>query len=186
MRLRLMGLRVTHIVSTKKPGIDFFGRVKLPETVTKPVKAANDGDWETWPEEEFEEAARQERNDEMNELEKLSQEQEAQEEGDIPMGETDQPEAAAEEQWACPICTLPQPPDDATFNAHIDFCLSKDTIKEAVKSTAPTAPSLEKQPSVSKTVSKKGKRGRPKNEPVPSEQQASEGPHCRPQFCTYR
>ena len=24
MKLRLMGLRVTHIISTKKPGIDFF------------------------------------------------------------------------------------------------------------------------------------------------------------------
>ncbi|KAF2823286.1 DNA-directed polymeras-like protein kappa [Ophiobolus disseminans] len=174
MKLRLMGLRVTHIVSTKKPGIDFFGRVKPPRTTAKPIKPANDGDWETWPEEEFEEAARQERNDEMNELEKLSQEQETEQHGYALAAEQDQPETAAEKQWACPICTLPQPPDDTSFNAHIDFCLSKDTIKEAVKSTTPIATRLEKQPSVSKTVQKKGKRGRPKNEPVPSDQQARE------------
>jgi DNA polymerase kappa len=171
MTLRLMGLRVTHLVSTKKPGIDFFGRVKPPDTAAKPAKATSEGAWETWPEEEFEEAARQERNDDMNELEKLSQEQETQQEG---VSLREEAMDAAEEQWACPICTLPQPPDDASFNTHIDFCLSKQTIKEAVKSTAPTTPKLEKQSSVSKPLPKKGKRGRPKNDAAPSEQQARE------------
>jgi DNA polymerase kappa len=175
MKLRLMGLRATHLVTTKKPGIDFFGRVKPPGTTTKPAKANSDGDWETWPEEEFEEAARQERNDEMNELEKLSQEQTGQQEdSDPPITSNNTPEAIAEEQWTCPICSLPQSPDDATFNAHIDFCLSKQTIKEAVKSEASPAPKLEKQPSVSKPVPKRGKRGRPKNEPVASDEQARE------------
>ncbi|KAF2856633.1 DNA-directed polymeras-like protein kappa [Plenodomus tracheiphilus IPT5] len=180
MKLRLMGLRVTHIVSTKKPGIDFFGRVRPPTTSTKPSTPKTDDSWETWPEEEFEEAARQERNDEMNELEKLSQELDpehvhriAKEPLIAPM-----PEAPTEEQWQCPICTFPQPPDDASFNAHIDFCLSKQTIKEAVKETAPPLPVLEKQSAVSKAmkkdVPKKGKRGRPKNETPPSEQQARE------------
>ncbi|KAF2030347.1 DNA-directed polymeras-like protein kappa [Setomelanomma holmii] len=174
MKLRLMGLRVTHIVSTKKPGIDFFGRVKPPSTASKPAKSSNEGDWETWPEEEFEEAARQERNDEMNELEKLSQEYaDQQDAGPTPTCEIEQPKTAAEE-WTCPICSLPQPPDDATFNAHIDFCLSKQTIKDVVKSTTPVAPKLEKQQSVPKTVQKKGKRGRPKNEQVPSDEQARE------------
>jgi DNA polymerase kappa len=170
MKLRLMGLRVTHIVSTKKPGIDFFGRVKQPEVANKSTTASDDGDWETWPEEEFEEAARQERNDEMNELEKLSQEHQDEEMN----GAAETKEAALEEQWTCPICSLPQSPDDATFNAHIDFCLSKQTIKEAVKSTAPPTPKLEKQPSVSKTAQKKGKRGRPKNDSPASDQQARE------------
>lgn len=174
MRLRLMGLRVTHIVSTKKPGIDFFGRVKPPSTAPKLAKMNNEGDWETWPEEEFEEAARQERNDEMNELEKLSQEHADQPDDEhLPNSEGEQVAPAAEE-WTCPICDVPQSPDDATFNAHIDFCLSKQTIKEAVKSTTPVVPKLEKQPSVSKTVQKKGKRGRPKIEPVASDQQARE------------
>jgi DNA polymerase kappa len=175
MKLRLMGLRATHLITTKKPGIDFFGRVKAPETTTMPAKGTNDGNWETWPEEEFEEAARQERNDEMNELEKLSQEQAGQrEDSGPPMTSNNTPEAIAEEQWTCPICSLPQSPDDSTFNAHIDFCLSKQTIKEAVQSTAPPAPRLDKQPSVSKPIQKKGKRGRPKNEPAASDEQARE------------
>ncbi|KAH8698099.1 DNA-directed polymerase-like protein kappa [Phaeosphaeriaceae sp. PMI808] len=173
MRLRLMGLRVTHIVSTKKPGIDFFGRTKPPGTTPKPAKASSDGDWETWPEEEFEEAARQERNDEMNELEKLSQEYENQQELDVTISKAESAEST-QGRWTCPICTLPQIPDDSTFNAHIDFCLSRQTIKEVVQSTAPVAPKPEKQDSVSKTVQKKGKRGRPRNETQPSDQQARE------------
>ena len=169
MKLRLMGLRATHIISTKKPGIDFFGRAAKTSstTTTKTPTSKDEGTWETWPEEEFEEAARQERNNEMNELEKLSQEQE-QQQGEQP---------PAESQWQCPICSIPQAPDDASFNAHIDFCLSKQTIKEVVKSTTPLPPpppALEKQSSVSKTVSKKGKRGRPKNEGTSSEQEARE------------
>lgn len=173
MRLRLMGLRVTHIVSTKKPGIDFFGRVKTPATTTKDTTAKDDGAWETWPEEEFEEAARQERNDEMNELEKLSQEHEQQQLDDNHNVDEPAQGDVAEEQWTCPICTLPQSPDDATFNAHIDFCLSKETIKDAVKSTALPL-TVEKQSSISKPIQKKGKRGRPKNEPPPADQKARE------------
>ncbi|KAH7405969.1 DNA-directed polymerase-like protein kappa [Phaeosphaeria sp. MPI-PUGE-AT-0046c] len=176
MKLRLMGLRVTHIVSTKKPGIDFFGRVKPSGTVAKASKSTMEGDWETWPEEEFEEAARQERNDEMNELEKLSQEYDVaeQQQGNTANHPIETPNLPTEEQWTCPICSLPQTPNDATFNAHIDFCLSKQTIKEAVKSTAPVVPKLEKQPTVSKPIQKRGKRGRPKNDAVPSEEQARE------------
>jgi DNA polymerase kappa len=162
LKLRLMGLRVTQIISTKKPGIDFFGRAaKTSSTSSKASTSKNEGTWETWPEEEFEEAAQQERNDEMNELEKLSQEQ----------GHQEEERSAPEPQWQCPICSISQPPDDASFNAHIDFCLSKQTIREVVKSTAP---SPEKQSIAPKPITKKGKRGRPKNEGSISEQQARE------------
>ena len=178
MKLRLMGLRVTHIISTKKPGIDFFGRNRLNgNTPTKKRVNRTGGEWEVWPEQDFEEAAARERNEEMNELEQLSQEYErSQIKEDTGATVTPQSEPVANEQWTCPICSLPQPPDDSTFNAHIDFCLSRDTIKEAVKSTAPTPPppSLERVPSLSKPVQKKGKRGRPKNESHPSEEQARE------------
>ncbi|KAL7779548.1 hypothetical protein CFE70_009052 [Pyrenophora teres f. teres 0-1] len=104
--------------------------------------------WETWPEEEFEEAARQERNDELNELEKLSQQQDQEE------------QTTPEPTWACPICSIPQPPDDTSFNAHIDYCLSKQTIKEVVKSTTAPLPTLDRQNSVSRTGLKKGGGGR--------------------------
>ncbi|KAF2651487.1 DNA polymerase kappa [Lophiostoma macrostomum CBS 122681] len=167
MKLRLMGLRATHIVSTKKAGIDFFGRHKATASSSKPPaalqtgKGTDDGEWEVWPEAEFEEAARQERDDEMNELEKLSQEQEKEAVSGI-----------NEEQWVCPICSLSQPPDDASFNSHIDFCLSRQTIKEAVKSTAP--PESPKPQATLATrpppAKRKAKRGRPKNETVSVDQ----------------
>ncbi|KAF2876917.1 DNA polymerase kappa [Massariosphaeria phaeospora] len=173
MKLRLMGLRVTHIVSTKKPGIDFFGQQRAtgankPATIKK--KTTDGGEWEVWPEAEFEEAARQERNDEMNELEKLSQEQEKQ---------PDQPDnsmAAAPndgDKWTCPICTLPQASDDKTVNAHLDFCLSRQTIKEAVKSTTPSdhgTPKPQSTSTKSMPPKGKGKRGRPKTETPDSDQ----------------
>jgi DNA polymerase kappa len=167
MRLRLMGLRVTHIVSTKKPGIDFFGRHRTTANPTRPASnittsSKDSSGWEVWPEADFEEAARQERDDEMNELEKLSQELEKQQVDDDSINP---PQGQQEGQWTCPICTLPQPPNDTTFNAHIDFCLSRQTIKEAVKETAPTSNSPNPLPSSKlPPPKKKGKRGRPKSE----------------------
>ncbi|KAF7564995.1 ZnF-Rad18 domain containing protein [Pyrenophora tritici-repentis] len=106
----------------------------------------------------------------MNELEKLSQEQDQQ--------ETTTPEPT----WACPICSIPQPPDDTSFNAHIDYCLSKQTIKEVVKSTTAPLPLLDRQNSAAKTGLKKGggggggnKRARTKGETQSgSEEQARE------------
>ncbi|KAF2440382.1 DNA/RNA polymerase [Karstenula rhodostoma CBS 690.94] len=172
LKLRLLGLRCTHLVSTKKPGIDFFGRQRAMTTSKPNVSSESnekDGEWETWPEEEFEEAARQERDDEMNELEKLSQEyNEQQRSGNGTRTQEPQAiqEGVQEELWTCPICTLPQAPEDAAFNAHIDFCLSRQTIKEAVKETAPTpAPSKAQLiPSKHPPAKTKGKRGRPRNE----------------------
>ena len=178
MKLRLMGLRCTHLVSTKKTGIDFFGMRRLSSADGEPrpanTKVDNDGEWEAWPEEEFEEAARQERQDEMNELERLSQDQdtnrsdpstaEAQlEESNRrhkhgrailpnpdptyrgpnssvgfqkPATNPGPPTTKEEEEpfWPCPICARPQSTNDKDFNDHIDFCLSKQTIKEAASS----------------------------------------------------
>ena len=79
-----MGLRCTHLVSTKKGEVDFFGRARQPagesrdnSEGTKPTKIALDEDgWQKWPDEEFETAAQQERQDDMDELERLSQQQE--------------------------------------------------------------------------------------------------------------
>ncbi|KAF2792323.1 DNA/RNA polymerase [Melanomma pulvis-pyrius CBS 109.77] len=170
MKLRLMGLRVTHIVSLKKPEIDFFGRQRLASSnklSTSSKLSSNDG-WEVWPEAEFEEAARQERDEEMNELEKLSQEHEEQKDFTITERAPDEEPAPDQEpeKWPCPICTLPQPPDDKSFNSHIDFCLSRQTIKEAIKSTTPAPPLPTEKPQAatsSKPAPARRKRGRPKS-----------------------
>lgn len=34
--------------------------------------------------------------------------------------------------WDCPICAMPQVANDRDFNAHIDLCLSRGTIRDAV------------------------------------------------------
>ncbi|MCJ1285980.1 hypothetical protein MMC26_005322 [Xylographa opegraphella] len=148
MKLRLMGLRCTNLVSTKKVGIDFFGighhRASTNCDGTLPLKAfssEDDGMWEVWPEAEFEEAARQERADEMNELERLSQEEVAGEQYRHPQElscSSSVIREVLEKQeafWDCPICRKPQKANDKEFNEHIDHCLSRQTIKDAVKDT---------------------------------------------------
>jgi DNA polymerase kappa len=147
MRLRLMGLRVTHLVSMKKAKLDFFGmNGKLaPEAETNTKRKARqmdeDDQWEAWPEEEFEEAARQEREEEFKELENLSQEHEHEMARPFRHGKEIVPNPKKEddiikkEKWNCPICRRLQPANDKDFNEHIDFCLSRETIKEVVKDT---------------------------------------------------
>ena len=151
MKLRLMGLRCTNLISTKKPGTNFFGlRLQTStderDTGHGSVPANEDGEWEVWPEEEFEEAARQEQQEEMNEVEFLSQE--ALEEANRrhkagreilpnPKRGVDTESAAENQQWGCPICSNPQPANDRDFNMHIDYCLSKQTIKDAVHDSSP-------------------------------------------------
>lgn len=167
MKLRLMGLRCTHLVSTQKGGIDFFGlrrrNSSADSSTSSKRKAAtlleDDGvEWEVWPEAEFEEAARQELQDDMNELERLSQEgldQEEQREevnrrrkhgreilpNPSKQGSDKEKDEVrrAEEFWDCPICARPQVASDREFNDHIDFCLSRQTIKEAVRDTSPSS-----------------------------------------------
>ncbi|KAF2814636.1 DNA-directed polymeras-like protein kappa [Mytilinidion resinicola] len=187
MKLRLMGLRVTHILSTKKAGIDFFGLNKRTtssrsgEATSGPgiLKPEGDGEWEVWPEAEFEEAARRELSDEMNDLEELSQEYQRlpqldriKDSSDVhhglprissPPPTLDQAEVE-QEKWECPVCGLNQLAEDKAFNSHIDFCLSRGTIKDAVKSTSPIPHTLAKPQSraFSRLTSGKRKRGRPR------------------------
>ena len=230
MKLRLMGLRCAHLVSTKKTGIDFFGMRRLSsadgDASLSRTKVDEDGEWEVWPEEEFEAAARQERQDEMNELERLSQEHQSQDDVSAldPLTQEEELEEAnrrhkhgreilpnptpkkqstsnarelgpsvgfqkpatgyvpppkEEKLWTCPICARPQSASDKDFNDHIDFCLSRQTIKEAVRHTSPSPPALERPTSDAggkengHHYSNGNKRGRPpskrKREPVMGE-----------------
>ena len=162
MRLRLMGLRCTQLVSTKRYEGNFFKSQPVKKQLSTDT-STQDG-WEIWPDEEFEEAARQERQNEMDEAERQSQEQQdGASNGDTrwestadwhePFGtykygsEKNSPvkpqslePVQREEVWDCPICMVPQPANDRDFNAHIDLCLSRQTIKEAVASSVPTPP----------------------------------------------
>lgn len=196
LTLRLMGLRCTHLVSTKRGDVDFFGRARQPNlgsredtegAKTPKVELDEDG-WQKWPDEEFESAARQERQDELHELERLSQQQEdadtsGQEPGNSEerkafetrkhdngfawrlLLEEERAQAEEEErankppleQWDCPICGHPQTADERSFNEHIDGCLSKQTIKEIVKTTEPSPPGRTLSPAPSTSGKKRGK-----------------------------
>ena len=212
-KLRLMGLRCTHLVSTEKTGINFFGTRRTSsadeEMHSAKTKVDEDGEWEVWPEEEFEEAARQERQDEMNEIERLSQEQQALDETcasdpltqeehleesnrrhkhgrEILLNPTPKkpnttntrelgpsvgfqkpatgyvPPSKAEDEkpWTCPICARPQSASEKDFNDHIDFCLSRQTIKEAVRDQSASPPALEKAVEVEFEKENRAVRGR--------------------------
>ncbi|KAI9807830.1 MAG: hypothetical protein M1825_005135 [Sarcosagium campestre] len=172
MKLRLMGLRMTHLVSSKRDdGLTKFFRVAtrvsnnsgdFQENRSRPKTSVTEDDgsvWEAWPEEEFEEAERQENETERELMESLSQEhasldehahdQEEKEEGGshlhgrliLPNPTPSEATTTKTITWDCPICSRPQPTDERDFNAHIDYCLSRSTIKEAIKETSST-PSL--------------------------------------------
>ncbi|KAH0536945.1 hypothetical protein FGG08_006210 [Glutinoglossum americanum] len=151
IKLRLMGLRVTHLVSTKKNGMDFFGAhgpvpidYQNQGTKRKAAVLEEDGaEWEVWPEEEFEEVARQERQAETEELKALSQEQELKEinrrkgiENEANLSSMECGTGDKEQFWNCPVCFRPQLANDREFNGHVDFCLSRQTIREALKDSA--------------------------------------------------
>lgn len=177
LRLRLMGLRCTHLVSMKKPDtMAFFGfktRRNDSEESTPPStskrKADNlseDDGWEAIPDELlFEDAERQEREDELNELESLSQEIDKRKHHGKEIVPNPKKESSPEEEWwDCPICGRPQAATEKEFNDHIDLCLSRQTIRDAVQETSTSGlRSREPTPAAKKVkTSKAGVPGDPK------------------------
>ena len=153
MKLRLMGLRCTHLVTMKKPDtMTFFGFKRnvsadfedsencTPNIAKRKADALKDdtGQWETWPDELlFEDAERQEREDDLQELESLSQKiDERRHHGKEVVPNPKKDSSPEEEWWDCPICMRPQAASEKEFNEHIDLCLSRGTIRDAVQETA--------------------------------------------------
>ena len=176
--LRLMGLRLTSLISMKKSNIDTFFTPKPQSASTKPFMPAGEGEWEQWPDSEFEDAARQEKQDDLDTLEKMSQEYNEEYNNtprQSPIGHAgtiiaNVPAATSEdtakgvhgeqeETWNCPICSQPQPADAVLFNQHIDGCLSKQTIKDIVRENASPSRSPQERPPM---LGQGKKRGRPK------------------------
>ncbi|KAF7877317.1 hypothetical protein EAF04_001000 [Stromatinia cepivora] len=164
MTLRLMGLRCTNLVSMKKPDtMAFFGFRKqdsaengagdnenkyLSSGIKRKASNLQDNSleeqWEVWPEELlFEDAERQEREEEFKEIESLSQ----REENDprrhhgkevVPNPKPKDDAVIEEEWWDCPVCQRPQATNEREFNEHIDLCLSRQTIRDVVQETSGT------------------------------------------------
>ncbi|KAI0121151.1 impB/mucB/samB family protein [Xylariales sp. AK1849] len=151
MKLRLMGLRCTHLVSTKKPDTRaFFGlkpkRTESEDSLEASIKrkAEDDGgQWETWPEEALH------GNDAELEGEASLLLGHAAEDDDnyrhhgkeiLPNPRKTSLPKQEEEWWDCPICSRPQVADERRFNEHIDLCLSRQTIRDAVEGDASSSP----------------------------------------------
>lgn len=139
MRIRLMGLRCTHLVSTKRPDTTAFFGLKPGSGATsnEPGKVLR--------------TTTQVKDDQVRGLIPA----ELPEQDDIHTinadGElrspyrrhgkeilpnpnpADMAPQAPDEWWECPICSRPQPADERRFNSHIDECLSRQTIRDAVQ-----------------------------------------------------
>jgi DNA polymerase kappa len=171
MKLRLMGLRCTHLISMRKPDtVSFFGlKKKSPteagdanksqsDTGKRKAEAFEDDNWETLPDElMFEDAERQEREDEFQELQSLSQKIEDQKQRSDESTADPKEDAAKEEWWDCPICRRPQMPSEKTFNEHIDLCLSRQTIKDALQETSTVGSMSDPTPVAKKAKYERGK-----------------------------
>ncbi|KAI1806349.1 IMS-domain-containing protein [Daldinia bambusicola] len=143
MKLRLMGLRCTNLISTKKPDTrSFFGLRPLKSNEAAPAD---------------------------NKIPQELQEQKSQDDSpgpgldctgseDHPASEMDDnyrhhskeivsnpkraaPEPEPEEWWDCPICSRPQATDERLFNEHIDLCLSRQAIRDTVQREYKPSPS---------------------------------------------
>ena len=173
LKLRLMGLRCTHLVSTEKYSGNFFGPRPLNPSKRQADKTSDGGDWEAWPDAEFEDAARQELQEEIDESERLSQEHENAQSGpdfhapfgrykygSMPNSPTKPDDTAGEQEqfWDCPVCMAPQEANDKAFNDHIDTCLSRQTIKDAVADTAMLATTSSAAETIKRPKSGPGKR----------------------------
>ncbi|KAF4337032.1 DNA polymerase kappa subunit [Fusarium beomiforme] len=170
MKLRLMGLRCTHLVSTKKPDtMAFFGfRPRRtdsedgpPEGVLKRKASDGEGEWEQWPE------ANAQLDDSDGLLEGSSSNQDTPKQypgrrhGKEIAPNPTKTNAVEEQWWDCPICGRPQVADERQFNEHIDLCLSRQTIREAVQADGPST-RRDPTPESKKPRTTEKKRGRPK------------------------
>ncbi|KAI2465171.1 hypothetical protein F4781DRAFT_425003 [Annulohypoxylon bovei var. microspora] len=150
MKLRLMGLRCTHIISTKKPDARAFFRLRPLRTLADNVVSGGMMDQEA-------SETLQADDYQQDMLGYISDGGNGREEPPAPENNDTRrhgkevvanPKRAApieepEEWWDCPICSRPQPTDERLFNDHIDLCLSRQTIRDAVQrdhvpSPAPT------------------------------------------------
>ncbi len=172
MKLRLMGLRCTQLVSTRKPDTRAFFGLR-PQKVgpteegsgTGNGEVGAGGEWEQWPDEDIEPGNRPESGEERL---RGSSPQRRHGKEIIPNPMREQPTEAEEELWDCPICARPQPADEREFNEHIDLCLSRQTIRDTVQQDAAAQQQqqrLEKSTPETKKA-KERKRGRP---PTPAD-----------------
>ncbi|KAI0402878.1 hypothetical protein F4802DRAFT_574144 [Xylaria palmicola] len=179
MRLRLMGLRCTHLVSTKKPDARaFFG--------LQPLKSENEANDESGKRKAEEIAGDfvEHGDDGLLDLEVRDRVDgypalpDSGQAGNINESASDMVHDAetTEQWWDCPICARPQPADERRFNDHLDSCLSRQAIRDTVQRDTTESPPLLEAPTPKriKTGGEK-KRGRPTGPDDPKQKKLSFG-----------
>ncbi|KAK4097102.1 DNA/RNA polymerase [Parathielavia hyrcaniae] len=171
MRLRLMGLRCTHLVSTKKPDARAFFGLKPPrlESVGSAEDGAGSREMGVGGEGDFEQQPQTTNTDVEHSLGAHKDPATAtpgrRHGKEIVSNPTREKSAAAEEElWDCPVCGRPQPADERQFNDHIDLCLSRRAIRDTVQqdAAAQQAQLFERTtPDARKAKERERKRGRP-------------------------
>lgn len=169
IRIRLMGLRCTHLVSTKKPDtLAFFGLKPRSASASgepgkvlrKTTQDVDEDGWEKWPEDLLDdyEAEQPEVEDVVGAVEGSPRRKHGKEIMPNPVPKKETP-PAQEEWWGCPICGRPQAADERLFNEHIDTCLSRQAIRDTVQRDA-----MVTQPATSRGVTPEPRRPKPSSE----------------------
>ncbi|KAI1328918.1 hypothetical protein F5Y16DRAFT_137963 [Xylariaceae sp. FL0255] len=144
MKLRLMGLRCTHLSSTKKADARaFFGLQPLKAENSVAEASDNPGKRKADDRNEFDEGAQVRgllHDDSLEAEEGLDMINDDSHET-MPKA-INEPETTVEEWWDCPICARPQPADERRFNDHLDHCLSRQTIRDTVQRDSTDSPPL--------------------------------------------
>jgi DNA polymerase kappa len=130
MKLRLMGLRCTHLVSTKRPDtLAFFG--------LRPQRSESTGSAED------DSGSNQEFRGEMkpsHDTDPAEGSGNASHHGHgkeiVPNPKRERSATVEDKPWDCPVCARPQPADERQFNEHIDLCLSRQAIRDTVQQDA--------------------------------------------------
>ncbi|KAK3319959.1 hypothetical protein B0T19DRAFT_493164 [Cercophora scortea] len=179
MTLRLMGLRCTHLVSSKKPDVMVFFGLRPGGRGggdgEKKQKKDDDGEWEQWPEDGGDDDTPELESEEAEERDDNTPPKDHGDSNHIPFRRhgkeilpnpspsknKQQNEPPEEEWWDCPICARPQTADERLFNEHIDLCLSRQAIRDTVQQDASLAQQQQQQgdrvtPPDSGTTIKKG------------------------------
>lgn len=168
MRIRLMGLRCTHLVSTKRPDtMAFFGlkpgsgaTSSEPGKVLRSANQVNDDDHvqDVMPAELPEQDSIFTINTEDEIRSHYRRHGKEIMPNPTPANKVPQ---TPDEWWECPVCSRPQPSDERQFNSHIDACLSRQTIRDAVQQErqVPSTRGLTPEPKRQRSGSE-NKRGR--------------------------
>ncbi|KAF8471677.1 hypothetical protein BDZ91DRAFT_692591 [Kalaharituber pfeilii] len=146
LKIRLMGLRGTNLVDRNKKTQAFWdkwgGKAETAQCSGLKRKIVDDDGWEIWPEEELMEMGPDSIKAESQMTEEPNDEEEnlhSSKQGNLDQGldpEHSLGQQAELEIWQCPICSRSVPADDRQFNEHVDFCLSKQAIKDIVRETS--------------------------------------------------